>query len=34
MSSMTHIAIQELDDHGQDTHWGREVTEQEYPAAP
>jgi quercetin dioxygenase-like cupin family protein len=29
---MTHIAIQEKDDHGQDSFWDKEVTDQEYRA--
>jgi quercetin dioxygenase-like cupin family protein len=29
-SSMTHLALQERDDDGTPTHWGRHVTDEEY----
>jgi hypothetical protein len=29
---MTHIAIQEKDDHGEDAFWDKAVSDQEYPA--
>jgi hypothetical protein len=27
---MTHLAVQEADDHGQTTYWGEHVTDDEY----
>ena len=30
---MTHIAIQEVDDHGSPVTWGEHVTDEEYAAA-
>jgi len=29
---MTHLAMQEADDHGVDAHWGAHVSDDEYPA--
>ncbi len=31
---MTHLAMQEVDDHGSPVTWGEHVSDEEYTAAP